>query len=96
MLFHVRMSVNIPHDVPEHFASQLKVDEKEVAQKLQQEGVWRHLWRVAGLYSNVSVFDVPDAQVLHEILIGLPLFPYMDIEVTALCRHPSSIHADDK
>jgi muconolactone D-isomerase len=26
----------------------------------------------------------------------LPLFPYMDIEVTGLCRHPSSIHEDDR
>ncbi|HGM4966293.1 muconolactone Delta-isomerase [Pseudomonas monteilii] len=96
MLFHVRMTVKIPHDMPEHVASQLKADEKEIAQNLQREGVWRHLWRVAGQYSNVSVFDVPDAQALHEVLLGLPLFPYMDIEVMALCRHPSSIHADDK
>jgi muconolactone D-isomerase len=26
----------------------------------------------------------------------LPLFPYMDIEVTAMCRHPSSVHEDDR
>ncbi|SMF73146.1 muconolactone delta-isomerase, partial [Pseudomonas sp. URMO17WK12:I5] len=26
----------------------------------------------------------------------LPLFPYMDIEVDGLCRHPSSIHSDDR
>jgi len=26
----------------------------------------------------------------------LPLFPYMDITVAPLCRHPSSIHQDDR
>jgi muconolactone D-isomerase len=30
------------------------------------------------------------------MLSRLPLFPYMDIELQALCRHPSSIHDDDR
>ncbi|WP_306802034.1 muconolactone Delta-isomerase family protein, partial [Escherichia coli] len=33
---------------------------------------------------------------LHELLFALPLYPYMKIRVTALCRHPSSIRDDDK
>jgi muconolactone D-isomerase len=28
---------------------------------------------------------------LHDLLVSLPLFEYMDIEVTALARHPSAI-----
>lgn len=96
MLFHVRMTVKLPSDMPAEKAAQLKSDEKELAQKLQREGTWRHLWRIAGLYANVSVFDVPDAQTLHDTLMQLPLYPYMEIEVIALCRHPSSIHADDR
>lgn len=96
MLFHVRMTVKLPTDMPEEKAAELKADEKELAQKLQREGTWRHLWRIAGLYANVSVFDVPDNQALHDMLMQLPLYPYMEIEVTALCRHPSSIHADDR
>ncbi|MGH6645111.1 MAG: muconolactone Delta-isomerase, partial [Bradyrhizobium sp.] len=50
----------------------------------------------AGLYANVSVFDVPDNAALHDTLMTLPLFPYMDIEVQPLCRHPSSIHDGDQ
>jgi muconolactone D-isomerase len=30
---------------------------------------------------------------LHEILWGLPLFGYMDIEVVPLATHPSDINA---
>jgi len=96
MLFQVRMTVKLPHDMPAGQAARLKADEKELAQSLQREGTWRHLWRIAGLYANVSIFDVPDAQALHDTLIQLPLFPFMDIEVTALCRHPSSVHDDDR
>ncbi|KUM43077.1 muconolactone Delta-isomerase [Pseudomonas sp. EpS/L25] len=96
MLFHVRMTVKLPTEMPADQAARLKAAEKELAQRLQREGTWRHLWRIAGLYANVSIFDVPDAQALHDTLMQLPLYPYMEIEVSALCRHPSSIHADDR
>lgn len=96
MLFHVHMTVKLPPDMPAEQAARLKADEKALAQRLQHEGTWRHLWRVAGLYANVSVFDVPDTQTLHDTLMSLPLYPYMDIDVMALCRHPSSVHGDDR
>ncbi|WP_288451045.1 muconolactone Delta-isomerase [uncultured Pseudomonas sp.] len=94
MLFMVRMTVKLPHDLPAADATRLKQAEKELAQELQRQGTWRHLWRIAGLYANVSIFDVADTQALHDTLLQLPLYPYMEIEVTALCRHPSSIHTD--
>jgi muconolactone D-isomerase len=96
MLFQVRMTVMLPPDMPVEQANRLKADEKELAQRLQREGVWRHLWRIAGLYANVSIFDVADNQALHDTLMQLPLYPYMEMDVTALCRHPSSVHDDDR
>ncbi|PIL71227.1 muconolactone Delta-isomerase, partial [Acinetobacter baumannii] len=41
------------------------------------------------------IFDVESNEELHNILQGLPLYPYMDIEVMALNRHPSSVRDDD-
>ncbi|ARK84013.1 muconolactone delta-isomerase [Burkholderia pseudomallei] len=96
MLFHVEMTVNLPVDIDPVKAAALKAAEKEIAQRLQREGVWRHLWRVAGRYANVSVFDVESPAHLHDVLSQLPLFPYMQIDVRALCRHPSSMHDDDR
>jgi muconolactone D-isomerase len=96
MLFQVQMDVRLPHDLPAERADALKKTELERAQELQRSGKWRHLWRVAGRYANVSIFDVEGADELHQILSTLPLFPFMQIEVTALCRHPSSIHDDDR
>ena len=66
-----------------------------MSQRLQRDGVWRHLWRIAGRYANISIFDVESNAELHDILTALPLFPYMKISVTPLCRHPSSIHDGD-
>jgi muconolactone D-isomerase len=96
MLFHVKMIVNLPVDMHSERAATLKAEEKALAHRLQLEGKWRHLWRIAGHYANYSVFDVDSVQELHDLLTQLPLYPYMAIEVNALCRHPSSIHADDR
>jgi muconolactone D-isomerase len=96
MLFHVRMDVSIPPDFDPIRADELKRVERERAQDLQKQGKLRHLWRIAGQYSNISVFDVETVQELHDIVSTLPLFPFMKIEVTPLCRHPSSIRDDDR
>ncbi|WP_219133015.1 muconolactone Delta-isomerase [Janthinobacterium sp. UMAB-60] len=95
MLFHVRMNVNLPLNMPAEQAAQLKQTEKELAQRLQHEGKWRHLWRIAGQYANISVFDVDSVDELHNLLTSLPLFPYMQVDVMPLCRHPSSMRDDD-
>lgn len=91
MLYLVRMDVKIPHDLPADVAAEIKAREKAYSQQLQHDGRWPHLWRVVGEYANYSVFDVASNDELHELLQGLPLFPYMDIEVTPLARHPSAI-----
>ena len=96
MLFQVEMDVRLPHDFPAEKVEALKQTERARAQELQRAGIWRHLWRVAGRYSNVSIFDVSGPQDLHEILSSLPLFPFMDMRITPLCRHPSSVHDDDR
>lgn len=95
MLFHVRMNVNIPDDLPQAEAAEIIAREKAYSQELQKSGKWRHIWRIVGQYANYSVFDVKDNAELHEILSGLPLFKFMEIEVTPLVRHPSSVRDDD-
>jgi muconolactone D-isomerase len=86
------MVVKIPHDMPADEKAELVAREKAYAQEVQRSGRWPHLWRVVGEYSNVSIFDVESNDALHELLSGLPLFPYMDLHVIPLATHPSSIH----
>jgi muconolactone D-isomerase len=85
------MEVNIPSSVSEQESAKIKSLEKEYSQNLQKSGKWPHLWRVVGEYANYSIFDVESNDDLHTILSGLPLFPYMKIQVTPLAKHPSSI-----
>ena len=96
MIFHVRMDVQLPPDLAADAKADLLAREKAYSQELQRAGTWRHLWRIVGEYANYSVFDVASSEQLHELLSGLPLFPYMKIHVTPLCRHPSSIRDDDR
>ena len=91
MLFMVQMQVNMPADMDPKKAEQIKLDEKNYAQALQRAGHWPHLWRVVGRYANVSIFEAADNDALHNMLSGLPMYPYMDIVVTPLAKHPSAI-----
>jgi len=91
MLYLAHMVVRLPHDMPQTQADEIKAREKAYAEELQHSGKWLHLWRVVGEYANYSVFDVESNDELHQILSRLPLFPYMEIKVTALAQHPSSI-----
>lgn len=95
MLFHVRMDVKIPHDLAPSEVADILAREKAYSQELQKSGQWRHIWRIAGQYANYSIFDVKDNVELHEVLSGLPLFRFMEIEVTPLLRHPSAVREDD-
>lgn len=91
MLFMVEMIVQIPQSLDAELVAKIKLEEKEYSQKLQREGKWRHLWRVVGEYANVSIFDADSNDALHTMLSSLPLLPYMQIKVTPLANHPSSI-----
>ena len=91
MLYCVQMTVRLPHTLDPAVADKLRADERAMAQDLQRAGKWRHLWRVAGRYANVSVFDVADHDELNAILFKLPLFPFMEVSVTPLAQHPSAI-----
>lgn len=91
MLFMVEMIVQIPQSLDAELVAKIKLEEKEYSQKMQREGKWRHLWRVVGEYANVSIFDADSNDALHTMLSSLPLFPYMQIKVTPLANHPSSI-----
>ena len=91
MLYQVEMTVNIPPNISKEAVEAIKIEEKSYAQDLQKQGKWLYLWRVVGRYENLSIFDVESNDALHDLLSNLPLFPYMDIRVTALARHPSAL-----
>jgi muconolactone D-isomerase len=91
VLFAVRMDVTIPQNMDEQVKAELLAREKSYSQELQRTGEWQSIWRCVGQFANISIFDVAGNERLHEILWGLPLFPYMKMVVTPLAAHPSDI-----
>lgn len=75
MLFQVNITIEIPADADREKIKELSARETVLAQELQRSGEWRHIWRIVGKWASLSIFDVPDASRLHEILTSLPLFP---------------------
>jgi muconolactone D-isomerase len=96
MLFMVEMEVRLPPDMDPAEADDLKARERDVSEAIQRDGRWPHLWRVAGRYANVSIFDVDSVDELHELISSLPLFPYIDARATPLARHPSAVHHEER
>jgi muconolactone D-isomerase len=85
------MDVRLPHDLDPEARAEIVARERAYSQDLQRAGKWPHIWRIVGEYSNYSIFEVESGDELHRILSGLPLFAYMDIDVTPLATHPSDI-----
>lgn len=91
MVYVVEMEVNIPESWSQEKLADYLAREKECSQKWQSSGKWKYLWRVAGKYANISVLEVDGPDELHQIISSLPLFPYMNIKVTSVCKHPNAI-----
>ncbi|MGB3301426.1 muconolactone Delta-isomerase [Gordonia sp. (in: high G+C Gram-positive bacteria)] len=93
MLFHVRMDVHLPHDMDPAVREDTLAREKAYSQELQRAGKWPEIWRIVGEYANISIFDVESNDELHQLLSGLPLFPFMKITVMPLAVHASDVKA---
>lgn len=91
MLYAVRMEASLPRELTDAERTDLIERERAYCQDVQRGGEWLHIWRCAGQYANLSILDVLSNDRLHEIISGLPLFPYLSIEVTPLAHHPSDL-----
>ena len=91
MLFQVQIAIKIPHGMAKAEVETLSAAEIEQVKQLQRDGKWLHIWRVAGKWANTSILDVESPDELHRTLSSLPLFPYMEVDVVPLCRHPASL-----
>lgn len=89
MEFLVNIAVNIPHDVPDTKRADLFKAEAQRAKELADKGTLIRLWRIPGRRENCGLWRAGDASELHAALASLPMFPYLDINVTALGAHPS-------
>ena len=82
-----RIEQNISPDMDPDRLSAVKAAEKVRGQELVDAGKLRRIWRIPGRRAVYALYKVDSSEELHEILASLPLFPWMDIEVTPLSAH---------
>jgi len=85
--FLVAIDIALPADLDSERRSALVDAEFERGSELAAAGMLRAVWRVPGRLANRAIWSAPDASALHEALISLPMWPYMDVQVTPLARH---------
>ncbi len=88
MEFLVEIEVRLPADLDDERRMALLKAEFARGTALADAGILRAIWRVPGRLANRAIWAAPDATTLHEALVSLPLWPYMEVAVTPLARHP--------
>jgi muconolactone D-isomerase len=88
MEFLVEIEIHLPADFAEAERDRLLAAETVRARELRESGIIDRMWRIPGRTANMGVWVAPDATALHEQLISLPLWGWMDIEVRPLAQHP--------
>jgi len=85
--FLLAIEVRLPSHITEDERNRLIAAERLRGTELAAEGILRAIWRVPGRFANRAIWSAPDATRLHESIVSLPLWPYLDIQVTPLGRH---------
>lgn len=88
MEFLVRIEVSLPAEMGAEQRAELAAAELAYGRELRARGTIVRIWRLPGGLRNVGVWAAPDATALHEAIAGLPMYPYLRSEVTALATHP--------
>ena len=89
MEFLVNINVALPQGMPGDKRQELYAAEAVQAASLAEVGRLVRLWRIPGRTANWGLWHANDATELHDALTSLPLWPYMNIEVVPLAKHPN-------
>ena len=86
--FLVEVNVRLPPEMAAATRKRLVAAELLRGRELKASGVIVHIWRVPGAVRNVGIWRAEDATELHDLVTSLPLYPYAEVSVVALARHP--------
>lgn len=88
MKFLVRIDVSLPPTLTGPERERLLEAELERGRELRASGAISAIWRVPGGRRNVGIWEAADATELHELIASLPLYEWIEAEVTPLAEHP--------
>ena len=89
MEFLLKIRVTWPPDGDEAEKQRRIVAEGVRARELAAEGIIKRVWRIPGQWANYGIWEAPDATTIHNAVTSLPMWPYLEVEVTPLAAHPN-------
>ena len=92
MEFLVEIDVRLPHELGPEERDELARKESARGAALADVGTIRAIWRVPGRLANRGIWSAPDATALHEAIVSLPMWPFMNVAVTPLAQHGLAEH----
>ena len=87
--FLTTFTVTVPGGTDPRSVDDAQAAEAREARRLADEGVLVRLWILPGQGRALGLYQADDARQLAAILAGLPLAPWLGIEVVPLTGHPS-------
>jgi muconolactone D-isomerase len=90
--FLVEIDIRLPHEFGPEERDELAKKESARGAALADSGTIRAIWRVPGRLANRGIWSAPDATALHEAIVSLPMWPFMNVAVTPLARHGLAEH----
>lgn len=84
----VQIQVNFPPEMPTEQRADVLAREAERGRELRADGIIVRIWRIPGRQANVAIWNAETPDILHQAIISLPAFPWVDAHVTALATHP--------
>lgn len=90
MLFMVKITVRVPADMPQTDKDELRRRENERAMELIKSNKMRRVWRIVGQVANFGIWEADTLEELHAAIGSLPMYPFMDVDVTPLIQHPAT------
>jgi muconolactone D-isomerase len=88
MEFLVQIETMAHQPTDEAFLADLGARERQRGVELVEAGSIRQIWRIPGRRANIGIWEASDTTELHAAISSLPAFPWMDVTVTPLARHP--------
>jgi len=88
MDFLVQIQVNFPPDIPADKLADVLEHELIRGRELKEAGTIVKIWRIPGRRANIGIWRGADADEIHQAIVSLPAFPWIDARVTALATHP--------
>lgn len=88
MEFLININIIWSENLSESEVEKISVAEREMAAQLVKNGTLVRMWRVPGRRENWGLWKAKDATEIHEIISSLPVWPYMDVRIIPLAKHP--------